>query len=725
MRRRALGLLMAAGLLTIPTVAARASAPAPATTTAPATPRGYYEASLGRPASTYQPPGHLGHAWAAPSPGLVGAPIYDHGELVLDDSPFDDTGAAQPLNADVYGPAYAAATLPGLCPTNSGSTSFPSTSHHGGWVYPQAADLQNAADISELRIAADRSSFHVAFVLQTMTADVVDKPVVGLGIRLPGEVPVPGATGLAAFPHVLQIGPAGATLDGRTVPSSIDVAGHVLEARIPVTALRTGRWEVAAAAGVWNGTGWGAVTDLAYVPDEQLVDVPNCWFDKQQSADIASGDYPTLAVDTNALRSGRSAGAPVTPGPQLRTYYPPIHLGEGIVGQPRYSQQSSAMVYRGLVEPYTTYVPPGYDPSRPAPLLLALHCLTCNHDVYFSSSWPGLKQLADDLGALVVTPLAYGEGGHYEGEAEWDVFGVLADVSARYRIDRERLYLSGMSMGSLGTFRLGLLHPDLWARTFGIGNYTQPQCVTPLASPQTCSIAAFDYYDVLPNARNVPWGIVNGTEDELTPVTESVQIAQRLSDLGYAYRLWLYPTRDHDPSLMGGTHDVTSAWLAGARRTTHPAHVTFTEAPAMDDTVVVAGADGSGTAPMHVPHDRAYWLSGVGVVAGSAQGTVDAVSGRGDTYTVAATSGSGQDEAGPFAYRGQDPAWAPVTPGTNTLALTLAAVGSVTVDPAGALLSTSEPLTVTVTSDHDATVTLLGLGSVDVGAGQTVTRTFP
>ena len=60
-------------------------------------------------------------------------------------------------------------------------------------------------------------------------------------------------------------------------------------------------------------------------------------------------------------------------------------------------------------------MPPTYDPSRAAPVVLALHCLTCNHDVYLSSSWPGLQRLADERGALIVTPLAYGEGGHYEG----------------------------------------------------------------------------------------------------------------------------------------------------------------------------------------------------------------------------------------------------------------------------------------------------------------------
>ena len=707
-------------------VAARASGPIgppggdPAWAPLPSqSPRQFYESSLGKPPSTYRLTGRLGYAWRGTSPGLVGAPAYDRGELILDDSPFDDTGAAtSSLNASTYGPAYAAATLPGLCPTNGGSTSYPSTSHYGGYFYPDASDRQNVADLVEVRLAADESSYRVAFVLQSMTADAAEKPVVGLGIQLPGERRRAGATGLAAFPHRLDVTPAGATLDGRTVASSVDVTANTIEARIPATALQPGGWRVAAAAGVWDAgaKSWGAVTDLAYVPDEPRAGVPNCWFERQQSADIAAGNYPTFAVDTSALRAGRTSAPAVAKGPQLRTYYPPIHIGEGIVGLQRYAQSSTALVYRGLVEPYTVYVPPTYDPSRAAPVVLALHCLTCNHDVYDSSSWPGLKRLADGRGALIVTPLAYGEGGHYEGEAEWDVFGVLADVSARYRVDRDRLYLSGMSMGSLGTFRLGLLYPDLWARTFGIGNYTQPNCVTPLASPQTCSYAAFDYYDVLGNARNLPWGLVNGAADELTPVSESVQIAQHLSDLGYGYRLWLYPTRDHDPSLMGSTSDVTSAWLGDARRVTHPAHVTFTRVAAMDDTAAAA-ADGPGGPAWHIPHDRAYWLSGITLPAGASSGTVDAVSGRGQTYSVAAGNGSGSDDAGSYVWKGQDPAWTTVH-GPNTLALNLTSISALTIDPAGALLSTSSPLTVSVTSDHEATVTIVGIGTIHVMPGQ-------
>src|SRR4029077_20842199 len=93
-----------------------------------------------------------------------------------------------------------------------------------------------------------------------------------------GEAPGPGS-GLAAFHHLVQIAPHGATVDGARVASRIDVPGHILEARVPKAMLPDGRWQAAAAAGVWNGTGWEAVTDLAHVPGQPLRGRPDCSFE--------------------------------------------------------------------------------------------------------------------------------------------------------------------------------------------------------------------------------------------------------------------------------------------------------------------------------------------------------------------------------------------------------------------------------------------------------------
>ena len=659
--------------------------------------RAAYEASLGQPPRVLTLSGHVGHAWIGTPGYIAGASTYSRGEFIYNDPVFDDTGAdTSPGDTEAALAAIAAATLPGLCAAGS-------TYRYGDYTYPADPSYGgNAADLAEIRLASDSSSYYVAFVLQTMIDPT--RAVVGLGINGPG--PAPLGLGFHAFQHYLQIAPGGASLDGVPVTSGIDRSQHLLEARIPRGSLPAGPWQVAAAAGVWSGGGWAAVTDLAFVHEQLLGADPsaggyNCWLDHQQSALIAAGTYPTAAVDPARLDSGYSDPPSIPRGAMVRLDYPSIHMGDGEVAQNRYGRNASdgALIYQGHFQPYAIYVPSSYDPARPNPLVMLMHCLNCNYMTYFISSAPHLFDLAEARGAIIVTPLAYGEGGHYEAEAEYDVFDVLSDVSARFNIDRERLYLTGMSMGSLGTFRLGLLYPDLWARAFGVGNYTIPNCVTLSPTVSYPSCGTLDYYELIDNARNLPWGLVNGGLDELTPLPQVTQIAMRYNALGYPYRFWVLPNRTHDPSLEGQTTDLTGPWIADGRRVSNPARVTYVIDRAMFNP------------QWHLLYDRAYWLRDMRLASGAGKGSVDATSGSGWTYTTTPAQGSGTSIAGPYTMSGLD-----LVPGQaaggNTLSLTLRSLTSLTVSLAAASLSTAAPLTLTVDTDTPAVIRLQGCVSL-------------
>src|SRR3954447_20680962 len=267
-------------------------------------------------------------------------------------------------------------------------------------------------------------------------------------------------------------------------------------------------------------------------------------------------------------------------------------------------------------------------------------------------------------------------------------------------------------MGSLGTYRLGLLYPDLWARTFGIGNYTTPFCATP--SPMlysqigACGPDPINYYDILENGRNLAWGLVNGASDELTPITGAQEIQQRLDAVGAPERLWVFPSRQHDPSLTGQTSDLTSGWLGTTRRMEHPARVVFKVMARMDDPT------------WHLRHDRAYWISDIRLAKDTTTGLVDASSARGQLYRRQAVSGSGSDEAGDYTFSGQDPVEA-TTDGGNRLELSLHGIASLRVDLPGALLCPGQPLSVKVTGAVPPGIALAALQHIDVPAG---TRTL-
>lgn len=141
---------------------------------------------------------------------------------------------------------------------------------------------------------------------------------------------------------------------------------------------------------------------------------------------------------------------------------------------------------------YHLYVPQTYDAGKGAPLVVALHGYGVNHDFFFGFV-PELPQLCERYGFICVAPMGYSISGWYgapmtvpgapppgsnlpvpqtgsEAEqqreralSEQDVLKVVALVQAEYKVDPERVYLMGHSMGGFGTWFMGQKYSDRWA----------------------------------------------------------------------------------------------------------------------------------------------------------------------------------------------------------------------------------------------------------------------
>jgi hypothetical protein len=638
---------------------------------------------LGTPPVQLHPKALLGHTWRGVGTGISGDAIVSNGELIIDDRPFDDTGAdIQTVNGPPAQTAVDAATLSGLCtPASSFST--------GDMTYPSGDDYRkNAADLVQVRLAVQDGQLHVLWQVETLVAKTTT--VVALLLDTDRNPATGTAASFTGFDHVIEVEGGQGDLDDSPVRAAVDLAGNTLEAVVPLSRLPHGPWRVNAVAAYLPVDANDTLTDAAYVPDEPVVGAKACKLDEVQSRRLAARDLQGVVLDPTRLARGGSDAPPLRRGAFTRNYVPTLKLGEGRIGQARYGQSSSSDVYRGTVQPYSLYVPTTYDPRRKNPVILLLHCLSCWHSVFDVADLP--VELAEKRGALIVTPFAYGEGGHYEVEAQKDVFEVLSDVSRRYSVDQDRLYLTGMSMGALGTYRLGGLFPDMWARLLAVESYTTPFCVT--ATPRTpgCQLA-FNYIDLFPNYRDVPVGITQGALDELTPVTGGREFADTLTSYGYPFRYWEWPNRTHDPKMHGLTTDVTNPFLGNARRVVSPAAITYVQDRAMQTPGQV--------------YDRAYWLSRMHLASGVRFGRVDAVSGRGTAYTTKAVTGTGSDDAGTWSMRGLD-AVAARSSGRDELSVTTTGLDAMTVDLATARLTRSAPLTVIGATDRPVTLDLAG-----------------
>jgi len=195
----------------------------------------------------------------------------------------------------------------------------------------------------------------------------------------------------------------------------------------------------------------------------------------------------------------------------------------------------------GEILPYRLYVPTTYSPSRVFPLIVALHGLGGTEDSLFAGYNGEMTRLAEQHGYIVAAPLGYRVDGSYgwglgdpppdpavrrvQENSEKDVMQVLQLVRQQYRIDENRIYLMGHSMGAIGTWKIGPKFPDIWA---ALGLFAG------LGTPAT-----------LDRIKHVPEFVVHGDADATVNVQGSRAMVARARELGIDVKYIEVP---------GGTH---------------------------------------------------------------------------------------------------------------------------------------------------------------------------
>jgi predicted esterase len=238
--------------------------------------------------------------------------------------------------------------------------------------------------------------------------------------------------------------------------------------------------------------------------------------------------------------------------------------------------QDMRLVYHcradGTEPPYRLYIPSGYDPNQPSPLVIALHGSGGDENSFFDDEahYPaahGLKHAAEQYNVLAVCPSARGNT-NYRGLGEISVFGVLEDVKKRYSVDDERVYLTGHSMGGTGATDLALHHPGLFA------------AVVPMAAARSIRWVAG-------NAEHTPFWWIGGALDQEFYKKGVAVGFERMKALGYPARFTELPGEGH----YGTARDFRPviAWLLQHRRVVHPKAFTLEV-----DTPL---------------HPRAYWVT--------------------------------------------------------------------------------------------------------------------
>jgi predicted esterase len=207
-------------------------------------------------------------------------------------------------------------------------------------------------------------------------------------------------------------------------------------------------------------------------------------------------------------------------------------------------------------QPYRLYVPSTYDGSRAMPLVVALHGTTGDQNTFFDNPrYLGrpIVRAAEKYGMLVVCPWAR-EPREYRGTAEYEVFQTIAEVRQSYRVDPDRIYLTGHSMGGTGTGYLALHYPDVFAA----------------AAPLSAHLAMTW---LMPNNRHVPFWWIAGADESPQYLLALATFGEGMRKLGNPVRTTLLEKQTHYGSVQD--MDMVLEWLGQHRRVRAPREYAF------------------------------------------------------------------------------------------------------------------------------------------------------
>jgi len=561
-------------------------------------------------ASSHRADGKLSD-WRGDAPMLAGQTRVSRGELIHDDWLYDDYGAD--LDQAPNQPAFRG----NLAPTQ-GDYRYPANSARYGY---------NAADLRELRVAADTYGLHVLVCLQTMKAK--DAAAFTLAIDsardtadTDGWPDGVGIDGPRADHFLTSWGTGGFLTDGRGHRArirrqAVNLADNAIEVDVPWRDL--GRNVRGRAARLWIVTGLAdpqshrylqpqsgqatstaagggqagstAAFDAGFDPNETFTRFLSHWGEEVQSQALAQRDVSELGqrVDLGALEAGVTDSFAPAPGRFYdRIFKSAQSYGEGVALKTPNGQNTGGSPdpeFMSPYQPYGLYIPRDYVPGTPAPLLINGHSLDVNQNEYEAVSPNLYDQLGDARSSFVITPLARGMDSWYIDSGFQDVLEAWNDLKANFSIDDERTSIGGYSMGGYMTYRMGLLMPDRFAAAAAYVGPPAYQLWVPPADPQPPSPYQFagQTNNIITNALDLPYEMNNGGADELVPVEGALAQAQTFTDLGRTHDFYFYPEADHLALILADQWQHTEDFLDRyPRRDLSPLELAYRRYPSMD-----------------------------------------------------------------------------------------------------------------------------------------------
>jgi predicted peptidase len=201
---------------------------------------------------------------------------------------------------------------------------------------------------------------------------------------------------------------------------------------------------------------------------------------------------------------------------------------------------------------YVLYVPRGFRAEQRWPVILFLHGAGERGDDGLKQSQVGLPGAVrlhpERFPALMVMPQCP-TGERWEGAPAAAAMAALDETITAYNGDPERIYLTGLSMGGAGSWRLALDHPGRFA------------AVAPL-----CGGGPIE--EIAAKLKDLPVWVFVGDQDRPQTVDFCRQVSRALKEAGSTKsRYTEYPGIPHNCWDLAYSEPEFAAWLFAQRRT--------------------------------------------------------------------------------------------------------------------------------------------------------------
>ena len=222
----------------------------------------------------------------------------------------------------------------------------------------------------------------------------------------------------------------------------------------------------------------------------------------------------------------------------------PVHRGAaGDV-----SQQKPTVLDRTVkvTMKYLLYLPKDYDQKMSWPLILFLHGAGergDDLDLVKKHGPPKLIEAGKEFPFIVVSPQC-------PGDKWWEPFELtvlLDDIVEKYRVDKDRIYVTGLSMGGFGTWVLAAYSPERFAALVPICGESDPRLAKRFA--------------------HVPVWVFHGAKDPVVPLERSERMVEALKKNGGNVKFTVYPWAGHDSWTEAYDDEQLYEWLLQQKRT--------------------------------------------------------------------------------------------------------------------------------------------------------------